>query len=78
MNTITVSGYFGEKQINREDFISQWYENTEIWNLVDYEAMEVMGEMKDAIKKQVEEMAGMAFDFKLKREPKERVVGDIV
>ena len=74
MKTITVETWSGkEKKINKEDFISQWYENTEIWNLVDYEAMEVMGEMKDAIKKQVEEMAGMAFDLKYEREPKKEV-----
>ena len=65
MDTITIQGYNGkDKDITRDDFIAQWWENAQIWNLVDYHDLDAMNEMRDNIRVKFNEMAGMSWDLK--------------
>lgn len=60
MNTKTVHGHFGPKQITRDDFIKQWKDHFgQCYNLC-----EQTGDFKeiDAMKERIAEMAGRNWD----------------
>jgi hypothetical protein len=74
MKTITVETWRGkDKQINREDFIKQWWENSEIWNLADYRDLTYTNKLKDEIKEKIEYLAGYKFDLQYKEEQEKEV-----
>ena len=59
--TITVDGFFGEKQVTREDFINQWVDHAAQLSSLDFEFWL-------ELKPQVTELAGQKFDLCLERE----------
>jgi len=74
MKSITVETWSGkERQITREAFIKQWWENSEIWNLADYRDLTYTNKLKDEIKEKIEYLAGYKFDLQYKEEQEKEV-----
>jgi hypothetical protein len=74
MKTITIQTWRGkETKINREDFIKQWWDNSDIWNLADYRDLTYTNKLKDEIKEKIEYLAGYKFDLQYKEEQEKEV-----
>lgn len=60
METVTVQGYLGEKQVNRAQFVEAWTDQVSgLWTLC-YSQED--REKADRIRADLEELAGGAFD----------------
>jgi hypothetical protein len=64
MKTITVQGWNNtDQEINKNDFVKQWWENSEIWNLTDYRDLDNTNKMRDEIREKIEALAELKFDL---------------